>query len=381
MQPDAPSVWWKRPIVVDAAITVVLAIVLVILVRVASEVGARPVDAVAYSIVLAIAAIQMFRRRFPIQVLVASFVLDFAYHALSYPAIGVAIPLAVPLFTVSLLGDVAAVAVVVSGVLGTLAWMVFGESQPFLDSLGVVVREGAILVAVVMAGFATRGRRLLAIETRERLRLARVEQEARITSERMRIARELHDVIAHTVAVIGIQARVAADTLADQPEQARQALEVISDSTREATSELRATIDVLREGDETPLTPAPGLDQVPALVESVEGGGLPVEVTMSGVERRLPGSVELTAYRVLQESLTNVVRHAGATAASIEIAYLPDGLKVTVTDDGIGGQATPGFGITGMKERVLACGGEFGAGPTSNGGFRVTALIPVPANR
>jgi signal transduction histidine kinase len=237
------------------------------------------------------------------------------------------------------------------------------------------------LVAVAMAGFATRGRRLLAIETRERLRLARVEQEARSASERMRIARELHDIIAHTVAVIGIQARVAADTLADDPEQARQAIQVISDSTREATSELRATVEVLREGDDAPLSPAPGLDQVPALVEAVVSGGLPVDLSIAGSQRHLPGSVELTADRVIQESLTNVVRHAHASAAAIEISYLPEALRVTVTDDGGGGIPEPGLGITGMKERVAAAGGQFEAGPTGNGGFKVEASIPLAGHR
>jgi signal transduction histidine kinase len=270
---------------------------------------------------------------------------------------------------------------VVAGVLGTLGWMLVGESQPLLESLGVVLRDGAIMVAVVMAGFATRGRRLLAAETRERLRLARVEQEARAAAERMRIARELHDIIAHTVAVIGVQARVASDTLSDDPEQARQALRVINDSTREATSELRATVEVLREGEDAPLAPTPGLSHVPSLVEAVESGGLPVRLTVSGAERRLPGSVELTAYRVVQESLTNVVRHADATAAAIEIAYLPDALRITVSDDGIGGEAEPGFGITGMRERVLAGGGVFEAGPTGNTGFRVHALLPVERER
>jgi signal transduction histidine kinase len=222
-----------------------------------------------------------------------------------------------------------------------------------------------------------RNRRLLAAETRERLRLAKIEQESHAVTERMRIARELHDIVAHTVAVIGVQARVAADTLDDNPAQARVALDVISTATREATAELRATIDVLREGEDAPMSPTPGISQVPALVESVEAGGLPVELSVSGDRRRLAGSVELTAYRVIQESLTNVVRHSGASRAEVEIAYQPHTLTVSVTDNGVGAGGSSGFGIQGMKERVIAAGGTITAGATENGGFRVRAEIPI----
>jgi signal transduction histidine kinase len=320
----------------------------------------------------------VFRRSQPVPVLVISVILVFAYHAMSYPAIG-NFPLVVPLFTVAVTGHTtAAVVATAISVVGTLGWMLAGESQPFLLSFSIVVREAAVLVAVVMAGIAIRNRRLLAMETRERLRLARVEQDVRAASERMRIARELHDIVAHTVAVIGIQARVATDALADDPQQARKALDVISASTREATSELRATIDVLREGEDAPLTPTPGLSQVPALVDSVESGGLPVDLVVSGAQRRLPGSVELTAYRVIQESLTNVVRHAGASKAGVTIEFSPGTLTVTVTDDGIGGETGPGFGLRGMRERVVAAGGTLVAGATGNGGFQVRAELPVP---
>ncbi len=380
MEPGATEGWWKRPLVIDVTIVVVVAVVLVVLVTVASEPGAREADALAYVIVLLLALVQLFRRRQPVPVLVASVVLLFGYHAMGYPAIG-NFPLVVPLFTVALTGHISAIVVTALSVLGTLGWMLAGEEQSFLFSFSIVVREAAILIAVVLAGFAIRNRRLLAAETRERLRLARVEHEARAVSERMQIARELHDIVAHTVAVIGVQARVAADIIEDDPEEARRALEVISASTREATSELRTTIDVLREGEDAPLSPTPNLALVPTLVESVAAGGLPVELDISGEVRRLPGSVELTAYRVVQESLTNVVRHASASEAGVEIEYLPSALAVTVTDDGIGGKAVSGFGIRGMKERVAAAGGTLDAGPTGNGGFRVRAEIPLVTGR
>ncbi|HEU5111668.1 MAG TPA: sensor histidine kinase [Acidimicrobiia bacterium] len=369
--------WWKRALVIDIVVVMVLAAVLVVLVSVASESGARQVDSLAYVVVLAQALIQLFRRSRPVPVLVMSVILVFAYHAMGYPAIG-NFPLVVPLFTVAVTGHTtAAVVATAISTMGTLGWMLAGESQSFLLSFSIVVREAAVLIAVVMAGIAIRNRRLLTIESRERLRLARVERDALAASERMRIARELHDIVAHTVAVIGIQARVATDTLADDPDQARKALEVISTSTREATSELRATIDVLREGEDAPLTPAPGLSQLPALVDSVRSGGLPVELVLTGDVRKLPGSVELTAYRVVQESLTNVVRHASASRAGVGIDYLPGLLTVTVTDDGIGGEAGSGFGIRGMRERVVAAGGTLAADSTGNGGFRVRAEIPL----
>jgi signal transduction histidine kinase len=368
--------WWRRPIVVDIVAVAILAAVLAVLVTVASEPNSRPVDLAAYVVVGALAPTQLFRRRYPVQVLIISVFLNFVYHALNYPAIG-NFPLALPLFTAALLGHNIAVVVTVFSSVGTLAWMLAGESQPLLLSLSIVVREAAIMVAVITAGFAMRSRGLLAAETRERLRLARIEQESHAVSERMRIARELHDIVAHTVAVIGVQARVAADTLDDNPAQARAALDVISTATREATSELRATIDVLREGQDAPLSPTPSISQVPALVDSVEAGGLPVELRVSGDRRRLAGSVELTAYRVIQESLTNVVRHSQAGRAEVEIAYQPRTLIVTVTDDGVGGSGDGGFGIQGMKERVNAAGGTIAAGPTENGGFQVRAELPM----
>ena len=137
---------------------------------------------------------------------------------------------------------------------------------------------------------------------------------------------------------------------------------------------------MLAEGEDAPLTPTPGLSQVPALVDSVRSGGLPVDLVLAGDVRQLPGSVELTAYRVVQESLTNVVRHTVASKARVEIDYLPELLTVTVTDDGIGGEAVPGFGIRGMRERVMAAGGTLDAGSTGNGGFRVRAEIPLHAD-
>ena len=259
--------WWRPPLFIDVAVVVALAVVLVILVTVASEPGAQEADDLAYVVVL-LALTQLFRRQQPVVVLLISVILVFAYHAMNYPAIG-NFPLVVPLFTVALTGHIMAVVVTAATIIGTLGWMLAGEAQPFLISFSIVVREAAILIAVVMAGFAIRNRRLLAAETRERLRLARVEHEARAVSERMQIARELHDIVAHTVAVSGVQARVAADTIDDDPEQARRALEVISLSTREATSELRTTIDVLREGEDAPLSPTPSLALVPTLVEAV----------------------------------------------------------------------------------------------------------------
>jgi signal transduction histidine kinase len=188
-------------------------------------------------------------------------------------------------------------------------------------------------------------------------------------------------VLAHTVTVIGIQAGVAAEELPDSPEDAQAALRTIRDQSREALAELRAAVGVLREaGEGVPRTPAPRLSQLEELVGMV-GGDLQVDVSVSGRPRPLPAIVDLTAYRIVQESLTNVLRHADATQAKVSIRYGPDEVVVQVDDDGRGtvDGGTAGFGLTGMRERALAVGGrlEAGSAPSPNRGFRVRASLPT----
>jgi signal transduction histidine kinase len=223
------------------------------------------------------------------------------------------------------------------------------------------------------------------------------EEEARrrVDAERLRIARELHDVVAHTMSTINLQAGVAIHVSHDLPEPVAAALGTIRDASKNGLRELRAILAVLRQADEAdsaaPTAPTPDLDGLPALLDTVRASGLPVSVEITGEKRRLPAAVELAAYRIVQESLTNTLRHAGPATATVEIRYGDEELDIRVTDDGAGavtGAAAhsgigsdsshgSGHGLIGMRERALATGGTLQANPGSAGGFLVRARLPL----
>jgi signal transduction histidine kinase len=200
-------------------------------------------------------------------------------------------------------------------------------------------------------------------------------------AERARIAREMHDVIAHHVSVMVVQADGAAYALGRDPDRAGQALGAISRTGRQALAEMRRLLGVLRTGDQpTQLAPQPGMNQIGELLDQARAAGLPVTCTVRGVPRDLPGSADLAAYRVVQESLTNTRKHGGLGAsAHVTLGYRPDGLELVITDDGPGGgtQAGPGgHGLAGMRERVEMYGGTVAAGPRAGGGYQVVATLP-----
>jgi len=222
-------------------------------------------------------------------------------------------------------------------------------------------------------------------------RAARLEREAdaqaqiATAAERARIARELHDVIAHHVSVMVVQADGAGYALETSPERARQALAAISATGRQALTEMRRLLGLLRSGDtQVQLAPQPGLGQLRELVAQARAAGMSVSLTQEGTLRPLPEGAELAAYRVVQESLTNTRKHAGlAAAAAVTLRYADDGLVVQVSDDGRGAGVAAdgtGHGLAGMRERVEMYGGTMTAGPLPQGGYEVTARIPaVPA--
>jgi signal transduction histidine kinase len=249
---------------------------------------------------------------------------------------------------------------------------------------------GALAVA---AGDASRSRRAYTAEVEVRARRAEAgrEQEARrrVTEERLRIARDLHDVLGHQLALISVQAGVADHLLADRPAAARQALAHVRAASRTALGELRDTIGLLREPGEpvAPVEPAAGLAGLDELVASFRRSGMRVEVTVDGPARPLPPVPDLTAYRVVQESLTNAFKHArGATGrgatARLRLCYRPSTLDIEVEDDGTAAVASdplPGHGIAGMRERVAALGGSLSTGPRPAGGYQVRASLPLAA--
>jgi signal transduction histidine kinase len=221
-------------------------------------------------------------------------------------------------------------------------------------------------------------------EAKERAELAEREREERarhaVADERARIARELHDVVGHSVSVMTVQASAVRVRLDDDQGQVREALEVVERTGREALAEMRRMVGVLRHPDEAPaLAPQPSLEQIQSLVERAREAGLPVELRIEGEPVELPAGVDLTAYRLVQEGLTNAIKHARAQRAEVLVRYAAGEVEVTVSDDGRGGGDGDGsgHGLVGIRERVSVYGGRLEAGVRPEGGFRLRATLPV----
>ena len=235
-----------------------------------------------------------------------------------------------------------------------------------------------------LAGRLVHHRRMEAEELTAQTRRLTEEQESRATravaEERGRLARELHDVIAHNVSVMVVQAAAAEQVLGESPEQTREALRSIQDAGRQTVVELRRLLGILRGRDrELEIAPQPSLAGLEALAEQIRRSGLPVEVAIEGMPSRLPVSLDLSAYRIVQEGLTNVLRHAGATRARVAIRYRPELLEVEVVDDGRGTSENGswGHGLLGIRERVALFGGTLEAGNRREGGFALRASLPL----
>ncbi|GAA3363066.1 sensor histidine kinase [Streptomyces antimycoticus] len=276
--------------------------------------------------------------------------------------------------------------------LATLRWP--QSHQGWWDDLVSAVFVSIPFVLAWVLGDSIRTRRAYYAQLEERAARLEKEREAQskvaVAAERARIARELHDVVAHNVSVMVVQADGAAYVMDASPEQARQALETISGTGRQALAEMRRLLGVLRTGEpgeENDYVPQPDVEQIDELVEQVRGAGLPVDFKVVGSPRQLPSGVELTAYRIVQEALTNTRKHGGPdVGASVRLTYFDDGLGLLVEDDGRGAQREmyqdggadgSGHGLIGMRERVGMVGGTLDAGPRPGGGFRISALLPL----
>jgi signal transduction histidine kinase len=272
------------------------------------------------------------------------------------------------------------------GTAAVIATAAFPDTTP-----QVPARFTALLVLAPTAAVAIgmRGWRKRAGDSAQRLLRAEAEHEAQtrraVEAERARIAGELHDVVTHNVSVMVVQAGAARSVLDSSPDDAREALLAVEASGRTAMSELRHLLGLLAPGggEENMLVPQPGAARVPALVERVRAAGLSVELSVTGA-RDLPPGVDLAAYRVVQEALTNVIKHAGTSHAAVVLEYRPDDLLITVTDDGrpaTGPGGPAGRGLIGLRERIGLYGGELDAGPRAGGGWRVRARIPLEGLR
>jgi signal transduction histidine kinase len=263
---------------------------------------------------------------------------------------------------------------------GLIAWL----SDPRAE-ISVILVSGLAMATALLIGYHVRARRdyLAAVEARAaRLEREREQAEALATEqERTRIARELHDVVAHHVSAIAIQAGSARAVRARDPTAAAEALEPIEAAARQALTELSRLLGVLRRGDAAPREPEPGMDQLDRLLDRARGAGHRVDLVVSGDRRPLPPAVELSAYRIVQEAMTNVLKHARGAAVEVRLGFTARELSIEVTDGGGAAVATAaggtGHGLIGMRERVAVFGGRLDAGPAPGGGFRVSAHLPL----
>jgi signal transduction histidine kinase len=342
------------------------------------QTGREGIDALAVALLLAGPAALLWRARAPVAVMVATLAPALAYWALDYPR--------GPIWLAAIVAFVSAV------FMGRRlpAWILLGVAWAGLVFIPHVVDDGsaptvgkAIGIAVwlfLLGEFAE-----IARSKRERhLEQQRAEREkaaAQAGRERLLIARELHDVLAHNVSLINVQAGVALHLLDEQPERARPALEAIKDASSETLREMRSVLDILRKpGEQPPRAPTAGVAGLEELVARTKAAGISVDARVSGSPRGLPASVDLAVYRIVQEALTNVARHAHPAAAHVSLAYTDDAIEIVVEDDGLRvGEPNGhgGNGIAGMRERVAALGGEFSAGPRRDVGFEVRARLPL----
>jgi signal transduction histidine kinase len=370
----------------------VLGAVAVAAIQVAGTAGAahshaatgRPYEPLAWGLLVLSAAGLLLRRRSAVAALVATAVPVWVYLALGYPGGPVYLAVIGALIGALVRGQRVAAWVALAVGYPMFVWvapLVAGQPPP---QPATAVGTAAWLVACAAVVELVKSRRERAVEFR---RTRAEESRRRAGEQRMAIARELHDVLAHHISLISVQAGVALHLMDEQPEQARTALTAIRQASRESLGELRSVLELLRHGadgadgaDGAPRAPAPGLDALDALVERTSAAGLPVTVEVTGTARPLPAAVGLAAYRIVQEALTNVTRHAGRpVSATVRLDYAPDRLTVEVTDDGPGSGDTSGTGsgLLGMAERAAALGGQLDAGPRPGGGFRVAARLPV----
>lgn len=364
----------KNPLLVDAIFALALGALVTIGTYAASlnQEGARHLDAGGYALLWLASAPVAIRRRWPAAAVVVSFTVTMIYLFIDYPY--------GPIFFITMVTVYSAAAWRATGyssaalafcLLGHIPWSLWAEEKP--DGLFFTgVTTLFWLAAPFAAGLAVRFHR----ESQAKTRLEHIYE------ERLRIAQEVHDVVGHSLAVISMNAGAALHVLTKQPgpPHVEQSLQAIREASSGALDELRSTLATFT-GTLSAAT-NPGLELAPALVSASNAGGLRVDLQVTGDRGRLPSTVDLAGYRIMQEALANVVRHARADSATARIAYGTGKVEITVTDDGVGGSpGAGGSGLESMAERARSLGGSFRAGPRDGGGFEVHAVLPVEVAR
>ncbi|WP_217144683.1 sensor histidine kinase [Streptomyces sp. AC627_RSS907] len=361
------------------------------------ETRGTDVTALIVPFIVLLCAVIALRRRLPEKMLLLAVALGLGQVALDVPTMAADFAFLVIVYTVAANGArwasrTALATGLCAAPVAHLRWPT--EDAGIAGSIAITVFQGVPFALAWVLGDSIRTRRAYFAQLEERAARLEKEREAQakvaVAAERARIARELHDVVAHNVSVMVVQADGAAYVLDAAPDQAKKALETISSTGRQALAEMRRLLGVLRTGEHQEAgeyVPQPDVQQIEDLVEQCRTSGLPVDFKIEGTPRELPSGVELTAYRIVQEALTNTRKHGGPNAgASVRLVYFDDGLGLLVEDDGKGaphelyeegGLDGQGHGLIGMRERVGMVGGTLDAGPRQGGGFRISALLPL----
>jgi signal transduction histidine kinase len=368
-----------------------LALVLVA-VRVLEDHGLHHAVWLGYPLTVLAALLLAARSRWPLAVYAATLTVAVLAIGLASPTGAISLPVMIAIYTIAQVQPRRR-----SVALALLAGIALALARGLLQYRGWsdarTAVEPALALAALFLGWALASHRAYIAEIEARAvqaeRTRKEEARRQVDAERLRIARELHDVLAHGIATINVQAGVAVHVIDERPEHAIEALRTIKATSRAALQELRGILGVLREpGEEEPREPTPGLGQLDHLIDAARHAGVPTDLAISGRRRHLPATVDLAAYRIVQESLTNVLRHAGSTTAVVAISYAADQMTISVDDHGsaaasVSSHTSPprasGYGILGMRERAHALGGELEAGPLASGGFRVRARLPIGA--
>lgn len=375
------------PWVVDALLGVAVTLALALIIATRGAVAQAP-DAIAYLFAVGFGSLMLLRRRMPRTVLTLSVLGIFAYYALEYPPIGVALPVVAALFSAAEAGRMlwsVGSAIVVFAVSMFFRVLEGGEAIGFL--LGYEsVSNIALFAAAIALGFGVHARRIRTTQQAEIARLTEAqvarEAELRMQGERERISRELHDTVGHTMSVISLQAGVAAEAVGHDDRAVSDALDRIRSASTRSLQELRSMVRILRsDSDPDETRSVLSLSSMRGLVDAARAAGLEVTADISARPSDLSASVDAAAHRVIQESITNVVRHAGATHAHVN-ADINDGcLHISIVDNGRGSTggsgASVGYGMTGMSERVRLLGGSLTTRSSDGDGFTVEATIPA----